>query len=69
MTFGFDMDLNEAWIQALNDMVKWLMHDFEIDRRRAISLCSIGADLHITQVANRTCGVHCVWNGQVKIAT
>ena len=69
MTFGFDSDLNVAWVQALDDMVDWLIHDHEIDRRRAISLCSIGADLHITQVANRVCGVHCVWNGQVNVAT
>ena len=69
MTFGFDSDLNVAWVQALDDMVDWLMQDHGIERRRAISLCSIGADLHITQVANRICGVHCVWNGQVNIAT
>ena len=69
VTFGFDPDLNEAWLQALNDMVSWLMADFGIERRRAISLCSVGADLHITQVANRTCGVHCVWTGAVQISS
>jgi acetamidase/formamidase len=67
VTFAFNADLDVAWVEALEDMVLWLMTDFNISRRRAISLCSIGADLSITQVANRVCGVHCVWNGNVQI--
>jgi len=69
ITFGFDASLDVAWQQALNDMVDWMISDLQISRRRAISLCSMGVDLHITQVANQVCGVHCRWNGAVSVGS
>jgi acetamidase/formamidase len=67
ITFGMDKSLDVAWLQALEDMLCWMQEEMPISRRRALSLCSLGADLHITQVANGVCGVHCIWNGSVEI--
>jgi len=67
ITFAFDPSVDVAWGVALNDMVAWLVEQHGIQRARAISLCSLGADLHITQVANGVCGVHCCWNRNLEI--
>jgi acetamidase/formamidase len=60
MTFGFDADLNEAMAEALDAMLVWLMSLYDLDKATALALASPTVDLRVTQVANRTWGVHAV---------
>ena len=58
LTFGFDADLNAATATALGDMLTWLERLLPVARAEALALASAVVDLHVTQVANRTWGVH-----------
>ncbi|WP_199826294.1 acetamidase/formamidase family protein [Streptomyces sp. SBT349] len=58
VTFGFDPDLNEASAQALDAMVDWMALDLGLPRPAALALASATVHLRVTQVANRTWGVH-----------
>ena len=60
LTFGFDADLNEAMAVALEAMVDLVGERYGVDRREALALASVVVDLHVTQVANGTWGVHAV---------
>jgi acetamidase/formamidase len=60
ITFGFDADLNAATADALDAMLTWLSALHDLDRTTALALASTAVDLRITQVANRTWGVHAV---------
>jgi acetamidase/formamidase len=60
VTFGFDVDLNQAMADALAAMTTWLQHLFAVDRPTALALASPVVDLRITQVVNETWGVHAV---------
>jgi acetamidase/formamidase len=60
VTFGFDVDLNVAMGDALDAMVCWLQGLTGLDRATALALASTCVDLRVTQVANRTWGVHAV---------
>lgn len=58
VTFGFDPDLNEATVQALDDMLLWMMTIFAIDKPLALALASNGVHLNVTQIANGVWGAH-----------
>jgi acetamidase/formamidase len=60
ITFGFSPDLNEAMGDALEAMVTWLAAAYGASTAEALALASVAADLRVTQVANRTWGVHAV---------
>ena len=60
ITFGFDADLNAASADALDAMLTWMQALHDVDRTTALALASTVVDLRITQVANRTWGVHAV---------
>ncbi len=60
ITFGFDADLNVASADALDAMLTWLQALHDVDRTTALALASTVVDLRVTQVANRTWGVHAV---------
>ncbi|MDI5966094.1 acetamidase/formamidase family protein [Streptantibioticus silvisoli] len=60
ITFGFDPDLNEASAQALDAMLEWMCALYGLERAAALALASTAVDLRVTQVANRTWGVHAV---------
>ncbi|WP_375422849.1 acetamidase/formamidase family protein [uncultured Friedmanniella sp.] len=60
ITFGFDADLNAATGDALDAMVTWMQSRYDVDRATALALASTAVDLRVTQVANRTWGVHAV---------
>ena len=60
ITFGFSADLNAAMGDALDAMVVWMQGIFELDKGTALALASTCVDLRVTQVANRTWGVHAV---------
>ena len=58
ITFGFDADLNAAMGDALDAMVVWMQQLFTLEKAEALALASTTVDLRVTQVANRTWGVH-----------
>lgn len=60
ITFGFSEDLNEASAAALDAMLGWMTSSFGLDKATALALASATVDLRVTQVANRTWGVHAV---------
>ncbi|MDQ1577275.1 MAG: hypothetical protein QOH55_2425 [Microbacteriaceae bacterium] len=60
ITFGFDADLNVAMGDALDAMVEWMTLLFDLDKATALAFASTVVDLRVTQVANKTWGVHAV---------
>jgi acetamidase/formamidase len=58
ITFGFDVDLDDAARQALREMIEWLVSLLGISSANAYALCSIAADLRVTQTVNGVKGVH-----------
>jgi len=61
MTFGFAEDLTTATVIALNGMLDMIMRQLAVSRKEALALASVGVDLRVTQIANRTLGVHALW--------
>ncbi len=60
ITFGFSTDLDEAMGDALDAMVEWMCVLLDVAKPTALALASTVVDLRVTQVANRTWGVHAV---------
>lgn len=58
ITFGFDEDLNEATVQALDGMLGLMGELYGLERVEAIALGSAVVDLRITQIVNGVKGVH-----------
>ncbi|MGA0571900.1 acetamidase/formamidase family protein [Variovorax sp. VNK109] len=58
ITMGFHEDLYEAARQATRDMVDLLADEHGLTRQEAYVLCSLQADLIITQIVNGNNGVH-----------
>jgi len=59
-TFGFDEDLNKAARIALDGMLDLMAREHSLAREDALALASVVVDLRVTQIANRTLGVHAV---------
>lgn len=60
ITFGFNEDLNEAAIIALDGMLDLFGREFGIPRNQALALCSVVVDLRVTQIVNGVKGIHAV---------
>jgi acetamidase/formamidase len=60
MTMGFDEDLDDALKQALRDMIVWIQELSGLTKGQAYMLCSLAADMHVTQTVNLAKGVHCM---------
>jgi acetamidase/formamidase len=60
MTMAFDPDLDDAVVIALRDMIKLICARTGISREDAYTLCSLAADLRVTQVVNGAKGIHCM---------
>lgn len=60
MTMAFDPDLDAASQIALRSMIDLIVARAGLDRDEAYALCSLVADLRVTQVVNGNKGVHCV---------
>ena len=58
ITFGFDADLNAATTTALDRMVDWIAGLHGTTRAEALAMASVAVSMRVTQVANRTWGVH-----------
>jgi acetamidase/formamidase len=60
ITMGFDPDLDDAAKQALRQMIALIGELTGLSPQDAYTLCSIAADLRITQTVDQEKGVHCV---------
>jgi acetamidase/formamidase len=58
MTMAFDPDLDDCVVIALRDMIKLICARTNISREDAYTLCSLAADLRVTQVVNGAKGIH-----------
>jgi acetamidase/formamidase len=60
ITMAFDPDLDDCVVIALRQMIDLIVARAGISREDAYTLCSLAADLRITQVVNGNKGVHCM---------
>jgi acetamidase/formamidase len=58
ITFGMDVDLDDAAKQALRDMIAWLVTSRGWTKEEAYVFCSLACDLHVTQLVDGNKGVH-----------
>ena len=58
MTMAFDPDLDDCVVIALRSMIDLIVARTGITKAEAYALCSLAADLRITQVVNGNKGVH-----------
>jgi acetamidase/formamidase len=58
ITMGLHPDLNEAARMATREMIDFLVSEKGMSRDDAYILCSVGVDLHVTQLVDDTKGVH-----------
>ena len=58
ITMGMDPDLDQCVVIALRDMIKLICRRTNLSREQAYTLCSLAADLRVTQVVNGNKGIH-----------
>jgi acetamidase/formamidase len=58
ITMGFDEDLDDAVRQALRDMIRWIGALRGLSKDDAYMLCSLAADVRVTQMVNSAKGAH-----------
>src|SRR3954464_14444980 len=58
MTMAFDPDLDDCVVIALRDMIALICRRTNLSREQAYTLCSLAADLRVTQVVNGNKGIH-----------
>ena len=60
VTLGLDPDLDRCAERALREMIALLGQRAGLSREDAYMLCSLAADLRVTQTVNGSKGVHCI---------
>jgi acetamidase/formamidase len=60
ISMGMDEDLDDAARQALRRMIGWITEMAPLSRQDAYTLCSLAADLRVTQMVDVNKGVHCM---------
>jgi len=60
ITMGMDPDLDQCAVMALRDMIVLLGEKANLSREDAYTLCSLAADLRVTQTVNGCKGIHMV---------
>ena len=58
MTMAMDPDLDQCVVRALRDMIALVTERINISREDAYTLCSLAADLRVTQTVNGSKGIH-----------
>jgi acetamidase/formamidase len=58
MTMAFDPDLDDCVVIALRQMVDLVAKKVGIKAQEAYALCSLAADVRVTQVVNGSKGIH-----------
>jgi len=62
ITMAFDPDLDDCSVIALRLMIDLVCARTGLDRYQAYALCSLAADLRVTQVVNGNKGIHVMLN-------
>ena len=60
ITMGIDPDLDICAKDALREMIALICARTKLTREEAYMLCSLAADLHVTQTVNGSKGIHCM---------
>ncbi len=60
ITMGIDPDLDICAKQALREMILLITSRTKLTRDEAYMLCSLAADLRVTQTVNGSKGIHCM---------
>ena len=60
ITMGLNEDLDDAAKQALRGMISWITATSNLSREDAYTLCSLAADLRVTQLVDVNKGIHCM---------
>jgi len=60
ITMAFDEDLDDAAKQALREMIRLIGELSGLKPQDAYTLCSLAADLRVTQMVDGNKGIHCV---------
>jgi len=60
MTMAMDPDLDQCVVRSLRDMIVLLGEKRNLSREDAYTLCSLAADLRVTQTVNSSKGIHCM---------
>ena len=60
ITMAFDEDLDDAAKEALRQMIFLITQRTNLSRAQAYSLCSLAADLRVTQIVNGNKGIHAI---------
>jgi len=58
ITMGMDPDLDQCAVMALRDMIRLICERTNLLREDAYTLCSLAADLRVTQTVNGSKGIH-----------
>jgi acetamidase/formamidase len=58
ITMAMDPDLDQCAVVALRDMIRLICERTNLSREDAYTLCSLAADLHVTQTVNGSKGIH-----------
>jgi acetamidase/formamidase len=58
ITMGMDPDLDQCVVMALRDMLRLICERTNLSKEDAYTLCSLAADLHVTQTVNGSKGIH-----------
>ena len=57
---AIDPDLDHCVVNALRDMIVLIGENRNLSREDAYTLCSLAADLRVTQTVNGSKGIHCM---------
>jgi acetamidase/formamidase len=60
IVFGLDENLDEAALQAVEDMSDLIAEQYALDRLTALAFASLVADFRVTQIVNGVKGVHAI---------
>jgi acetamidase/formamidase len=58
ITMAFDPDLDAAAASAVHEMIKLIEHESGLAAADAYTLCSVAANVHVTQLVNVHKGIH-----------
>src|SRR5271165_2496476 len=58
ITMGMDPDLDQCAVIALRDMIRLICGRTNLSKEDAYTLCSLAADLRVTQTVNGSKGIH-----------
>jgi acetamidase/formamidase len=58
MTMAFDPDLDTCVVIALRQMLELIASKTGLSQQQAYALCSLAADVRVTQVVNGAKGIH-----------